>query len=337
MKTITLSHGSGGKLTAVLIENVAKLFKIKSVGSGIGLDDFDDSATIPLSDFEIVLSTDSHVVKPIFFPGGDIGKLAVCGSANDVAVMGAKPLAILSAVVVEEGFSMEKFEKIMASMSEECSNNEIALIGGDTKVVEKGSLEISITTTCIGIAKKGSIVSDRGIKIGDKIIVSGYIGDHAIALLSVREGFEFDTELKSDVACVYPLVEAGMNICRINAMKDPTRGGLSAVLNEWASKNNVGIVVEEERVPIRDSVRSACEMLGLDPFMLASEGKVVFCIDKEYAEEFLSEIRKHELGRNAEIIGEVTDKYKGKVVLKTSIGSEKILNPPISDPIPRIC
>ncbi len=337
MNRITLAHGSGGKLTMELIEGIVSLFNIRNVNGGIGLDELDDSATIPLKDFEVVLTTDTYVVKPIFFPGGDIGKLAVCGSANDVSVMGAKPLAMLSAFVIEEGFEIDTFKKIIGSMSIECKKEEIALIGGDTKVVEKGSLEIAITTTCIGIAKRGEIVSDRGIKIGDKIIISGYIGDHAIALLSVREGFEFSTELKSDVACVYPLIEAGRKVCKINAMKDPTRGGLSGVLNEWAMKNNVGIVIDEERVPIRDSVRAACEMLGLDPFMLANEGKVVFCVDKEYADDFLREIKKHRLGRNAEIIGDVVEKYKGRVILRTSIGSEKILNPPISDPIPRIC
>ncbi|MDI6655486.1 MAG: hydrogenase expression/formation protein HypE, partial [Candidatus Hydrothermarchaeota archaeon] len=243
---ITLAHGAGGELMNQLISQVIIAhIKNRSAG-GVGLDELDDGASIPIGDKEIVISTDAHTIKPIFFPGGDIGKLAVCGTINDVAMMGAMPLAIASAIVIEEGFLSEELEKIIRSMDEVATTEDISITTGDTKVMEKGALDkIIITTTGIGIAERGRIIKDSGLSDGDKIILTGSIGDHGIALMSFREGFGFETTLQSDVAPLWSMVEKILAVGGITAMKDPTRGGLAAALNEWARKSNFGIIVRE--------------------------------------------------------------------------------------------
>lgn len=334
---IGMSHGAGGEVMQSLISDVILgNLTNKRVNGGVGLDDLDDGATIPLGDYEIVMTTDSHTVNPIFFPGGDIGRIAIAGTANDVSVMGAKPLAIANAMVISEGFSGEDFERIIKSMDEVCREVGVAVITGDTKVMEKGKLDkIVISTAGIGIAKKGEVKRDSSLEIGDKIILTGSIGDHGVSLMSYREGFGFETDLKSDVAPVWGMVKAALDIGGVDAMKDPTRGGIANALNELASKSGVGMLLDEEKIPIKRQVTAASEMLGIDPYEVANEGKVIMGVKPDKADEILEAIRKTKYGKDAQIIGEVTgDKH---VILETVMGGKRILEEPIADPVPRVC
>jgi hydrogenase expression/formation protein HypE len=334
---IGMSHGAGGEVMQSLISDVILgNLTNKRVNGGVGLDDLDDGATIPLGDYEIVMTTDSHTVNPIFFPGGDIGRIAIAGTANDVSVMGAKPLAIANAMVISEGFSGEDFERIIKSMDEVCREVGVAVITGDTKVMEKDKLDkIVISTTGIGIAKKGEVKRDSSLEVGDKVILTGSIGDHGVSLMSYREGFGFETDLKSDVAPVWGMVKAALDIGGVDAMKDPTRGGIANALNELASKSGVGMLLDEEKIPIKRQVTAASEMLGIDPYEVANEGKVIMGVKPDKADEILEAIRKTKYGTDAQIIGEVTeDKH---VILETVMGGKRILEEPIADPVPRVC
>lgn len=334
---IGMSHGAGGEVMQSLISDVILgNLTNKRVNGGVGLDDLDDGATIPLGDYEIVMTTDSHTVNPIFFPGGDIGRIAIAGTANDVSVMGAKPLAIANAMVISEGFSGEDFERIIKSMDEVCREVGVAVITGDTKVMEKDKLDkIVISTAGIGIAKKGEVKRDCSLEVGDKIILTGSIGDHGVSLMSYREGFGFETDLKSDVAPVWGMVKAALDIGGVDAMKDPTRGGIANALNELASKSGVGMLLDEEKIPIKRQVTAASEMLGIDPYEVANEGKVIMGVKPDKADEILEAIRKTKYGKDAQIIGEVTgDKH---VILETVMGGKRILEEPIADPVPRVC
>jgi hydrogenase expression/formation protein HypE len=335
---ITIGHGAGGELMNQLLAQ-AVLKNISRKGAGeVGLDDLDDGGSVSVGDVEVVVSTDSYTVKPIFFPGGDIGRLAMCGTINDVSVMGAKPLAVASALVIEEGFRTEDLERITKSMDEVSREAGVSIITGDTKVMEKNALDgIIITTTGIGIAPKGKVIKDSNIRPGDKIILTGSLGDHGISLMSYREGFGFETSLKSDVAPLWGLIGRVLPLGGVRAMRDPTRGGLSATLNDWARKAGVGIVVREEKVPLKDGVKAASEMLGIDPFMVANEGKAVIGVEARKALGVLQAIKSTKLGRDAQIIGEVVDKYRGKVVLETVVGGRRIMEPPLGDPVPRVC
>ncbi|MEN6574267.1 hydrogenase expression/formation protein HypE [Methanobacterium aggregans] len=334
---ISMSHGAGGEVMQGLISDII-LGNInnKQVNGGVGLDDLDDGATIPFGDYEIVISTDSHTVNPIFFPGGDIGKISIAGTVNDVSVMGAKPLAIANAMVVSEGFSGEDFERIIKSMDEVCREVDVAIITGDTKVMENDKLDnIVISTTGIGIAKKGQITRDSNLEVGNKIILTGSVGDHGISLMSYREGFGFETDLKSDVAPVWSMVEAALEVGGVKAMKDPTRGGIANALNELAEKSGVGMLLDEEKIPIKKEVHAASEMLGIDPYEVANEGKVIMGVEADKADEILQAVRKTKYGVDAQIIGEVTnDKH---VILETALGGKRILEAPIADPVPRVC
>lgn len=338
-KLITLAEGAGGKSMNRLISKlILKGISKKNVTGGLGLDALDDGAVIPIKGKKLVITTDGHTIFPIFFRGGDIGKISVCGTLNDLAVMGAKPIAITSSIILEEGFPSEDLKKIIASANRILKENDVALVAGDTKVMEHGSLDkIVISTTGIGFADK--IIKDSGAKPGDKIIVSGTIGDHGFSLLSEREGINFGTTLKSDCACVWPLVKKALKIGGVHAMKDPTRGGLAAVLNEFAQKSKIGLLIDEEEIPIRKEVSAASEMLGIDPLVVANEGKVVFSVSKNKAERILNALKKHPLGKNAKIIGEVITgkKNKGKVIIRTVIGGSRILDMPVGDPLPRVC
>ncbi|RLI35794.1 hydrogenase expression/formation protein HypE [Candidatus Bathyarchaeota archaeon] len=350
MEGITMSHGAGGILTLQLIKN----FMLKHLGGSpfeVPLEALDDAAVVE----DWVLKSDGHTVKPLFFPGGDIGRLAVSGTVNDIAVMGAEPVALAAGIILEEGLPLKDLERVVASMGETCREAGVWIITGDTKVVERGSLGgMVITTSGIGRRSQAlehnlSVVKrfrpefkarwllDSNLKPGDKIIVSGTVGDHGIALLSFREGYGFGYELQSDVA---PLNKLALKLLGevggIVAMKDPTRGGLSNSLNEWAEKSKVGILIREEAIPIREGVRAACEMLGIDPLEVGNEGKLVIGVVPEKAEEVLEALRSHPQGREAQIIGEATDSYEG-VILETAIGGRRILPPPAGDPIPRIC
>jgi len=334
---ITMGHGAGGELMSRLIsEQMLQKLMLKRVGK-VGLEDLDDGASLTLGDKELVLTTDGHTVSPLFFPGGDIGKLAACGTINDVAVMGAEPLALASSIIMEEGFPSEDLERVITSMNAVCEETGVPIITGDTKVMERGAIDgMVITTTGIGIVK-GEIIRDSGLKAGDKIILSGSVGDHGITLMSFREGFGFETALKSDIAPVWGMVEKAMDAGEIHAMKDPTRGGLAALLNELARKSKVGITVEEDRIPMKDGVIAASEMLGIDPLTVANEGKVIFGVKRSDAEKVLEAVRSMGLGKDAQIIGEVTKEYKGKVVIETGVGGKRYLEPPVGDPVPRVC
>jgi hydrogenase expression/formation protein HypE len=333
-----MGHGAGGELMNKLISEVIVANLTNRSAGGVGLDELDDGASIPIGEKEIVISTDSHTIKPIFFPGGDIGRLAMCGTINDVSVMGAKPIAIASAIVIEEGFLTEDLERIMRSMDEVAKEVEVAIVTGDTKVMERNALDnIVVTTTGIGIADRGKVIKDPDIRAGDKIILTGSIGDHGIALMSFREGFGFETTLHSDIAPIWGMIEGALTIGGIHAMKDPTRGGLSAALNDWAKKSGLGILIHESKIPLKEEVIAASEMLGIDPFTVANEGKAIIGVKAEKAEEVLDVIKTLKLGKDAQIIGEVVNKYNGKVVLETVVEGKRIMEHPLGDPIPRVC
>ncbi len=347
---ITMTHGAGGAVTNELIKRYI-LKDLGGSGAEVPLEALDDAAVVE----GIVLKSDSHAVKPLFFPGGDIGRLAVTGTVNDIAVLGAEPFALTSAFVLEEGLAMADFERIVRSMGETCREAGVHVVTGDTKVVEKGVLGGCVINTSgigkwnqalehnIGVVKKhrpqfnGRWLLDSNLRPGDKVILSGTVGDHGLAVLSSREGYGFGSGIVSDVA---PLNKATMRLLAevggIVAMKDPTRGGLSNALNEWSQKSKVGILVEEEKIPIRDDVRSACEMLGIDPLEVGNEGKMIIGVLAEKADAVLAALRKMKEGKNAQIIGETTEQFK-EVALETVVGGKRVLMPPIGDPIPRIC
>jgi len=297
--------------------------------NGIGLEELDDSGTFPLDGTHIVFTTDAHTVDPLFFPGGDIGKLAACGTVNDLSVMGAIPLVLSNAMVLPEGIEVSAVEKILQSMDAVCEEAGVSIICGDTKVAGDNLI---ITTAGIGIAQ--TVITDKGVQVGDKILVSGTIGDHGIAIMSHREGIAFETALESDVAPLNGMISTILHY-DIHAMKDPTRGGLSKALNEFSEKSEVGIQIYEEKVPVKREVKAACEMLGLNYFDVACEGKVIIAVKEAHAEEVVNVLKTHKYGKNASIIGEV---IKGdKVLLKTKIGGRRILEKPIADPVPRVC
>lgn len=343
-----MAHGAGGNLMQRLIKE--KILRQFGKGSGeVPLDALDDAAVLE----GIVFTTDSHTVKPIFFPGGDIGRLSVAGTVNDLACVGAKPLALSAAFVIEEGFEEEKLERILRSMAETAEEAGVSIITGDTKVVEHGGLsEIIVNTSGIGRrhelldanldvvknyrAIKHEWLLDSNVADGDVIIVSGYIGDHGVAILSAREGIGFEGNFMSDVMPVNRMLEKALEVGGICAAKDATRGGLANLLNEWSEKSNVGILVEDEKIPVRDDVRAACSMLGIDPYEIGNEGKVVLAVVPQMAQQVLEVLHQTKEGKDAAIIGVARNDIDG-VVLRTRVGGMRILQPPIGDPIPRIC
>jgi len=335
---ILLSHGAGGEMMNSLIAgSILKNLSPGNIGK-VGLFDLDDGASISIGDHELVISTDSYIVTPLFFPGGDIGKLAACGTINDISMMGARPLALTLAIIMEEGFETSELERIIRSLDDVCKDTGISVITGDTKVMEKGKLDkIVINTTGIGIVEDGQVINDANLSTGDVIIVSGTIGDHGISLLSFREGFGFETTLCSDVAPLWGMIKKALVVGGITAMRDPTRGGLAATLNDWARKSKTGIMIQEENIPLRPEVIAASRMLGIDPYTVANEGKAVIGVKKEKAQEVLDALHSTWEGKNARIIGEVIDKYHGKVILNTIVGGKRIMEPPVGDPVPRVC
>jgi len=333
---VSLAQGSGGK---AMMELISKIFlrgiDLKRAGV-VGLDELDDGATVEVGNHTIVLTTDSHTVKPIFFPGGDIGRLAVCGTVNDLAVMGAKPLAMSCAMVLEEGLPVDILERITESINLSLKEVGCPLVTGDLKVVGKGEMDgVVITTTGLGAADR--VITDRGLRPGDLILINGTVGDHGMGILAAREGIALECDIVSDVAPVWELVEAALRVGGVTAMKDPTRGGLAAALNEIASKSAVGIIIREEDIPMSEPVVAAGEMLGIDPLQITNEGKVVMGVKRERAEEVLEAIKKTKYGKRAAIIGEVVREYAGEVILETAVGGRRILEYPIGDPAPRIC
>ena len=330
-------HGAGGELMAKLLaEHVLPHFTKSSAGR-IDLSALDDGATIHLpTSGELVMTTDSHVVKPIFFPGGDIGKLAAAGTLNDLAVMGARPLALSLAVIIEEDFPIAGIDRIVRSFADTLAGSEAALVCGDTKVMGRGELDgIAINTTGIGIADPA--ISDAGAQSGDIVIVTGTMGDHGMALLAAREEFRLETELTSDVASVWPMIRSVLPLRGIRAMKDPTRGGLAAALNEMARKSDTTLEIRQPDIPIRDDVQGLSDLLGISPLEVANEGKAVLIVDPASADRILETLRQHPLGQNAAIIGYVDTEYPGRVVVTTDVGGRRFLDMPLGDPVPRIC
>ncbi len=340
---VLLGHGSGGKLSAELIR---RLF-LPALGNEI-LNALEDQATLDLNGaatstgtraMRLAFTTDAFVVKPLFFPGGDIGKLAVHGTVNDLAVGGARPLFLSAAFILEEGFSMDQLRQIVASMQEACTEAGVQLVTGDTKVVDRGKGDqVFITTSGIGIVPPGRQLSIRGARPGDCILVSGTIGDHGITIMSVREGIEFETKLESDTAALNDLTQVMLEACpSIRCMRDPTRGGVSSALNELAEASHVGVKIDESSLPIRQEVRAACEMLGLDPLYVANEGKLIAVVPCQDAPRLLETMQAHPLGRNAAIIGRIVDEHKTMVVMRSLIGGERVVTMLAGEQLPRIC
>lgn len=337
-EVVKLSHGAGGSTEDTLIHELfLKIFEKRQAGDGIALDALDDGASIRIGEHEVILSMDGHTVEPIFFPGGDLGKLAVCGAVNDTAVMGAEPVAILDSIIVEEGFPMDDLKRIVSSMNEAAKEAGVAIIGGDFKVMPKGSLDgMVISTTGVGLLR-GKRVLDSQARPGDRVIVTGTVGDHGIALMSKREGLSFETQLVSDCAPIHETVKAAMDAGDVRAMKDCTRGGLAMALNEVAEKSGVSIWLDSDMIPVKDSVRAASDMLGLDPLEITCEGVAIMVVEPAKAEEVLAAVRATKYGKAAELIGEVREDRKGRVLMRTVVGGTRILRKPMGEPIPRVC
>ncbi|MBY0522283.1 MAG: hydrogenase expression/formation protein HypE [Gemmataceae bacterium] len=336
---VLLGHGSGGRLSAALLRN---LFIPAFRDLGLNAEEDQASLSLPCAEpnsLRLALTTDSYVVRPIFFPGGDIGRLAVNGTINDLAVGGARPIALAAAFILEEGLALSDLQRVVASMRDACKQAGINLVTGDTKVVDRGKGDqLYITTTGFGIAPPGVSLSVRNPRPGDRVLVSGTIGDHGIAIMSVREGIEFETVLESDTAPLYDLVVAMLEACpTLRWMRDPTRGGLSSALNELATTAHVGVQLTEAALPIRTEVQAACEMLGLDPLYVANEGKLVAVAPADDAGRLLAAMRGHPLGRKAALVGEVVADHAGVVTLRSLIGGERVVPMLAGEQLPRIC
>ncbi|RJP66228.1 MAG: hydrogenase expression/formation protein HypE [Ignavibacteriales bacterium] len=333
-KKILLAHGSGGRLTNELIKN---LF-LPSFNSEI-LNQLHDGAVINLNSKKIAFTTDSYVVQPIFFPGGDIGKLAVYGTVNDLSVCGAKPLFISLSFIIEEGLPVEVLCKIVQSIKEASDECKVKVVTGDTKVVEKGKGDnIFINTSGIGEMYDGVEISPARCRNGDVVILNGFIAEHGMSIISSREDIGFETKIKSDCAPLNSLVEDILKATEdIHVMRDPTRGGLSSALNEIAEAGKCGIEIIEEKIPVSEEVKGACELLGFDPLYVANEGKILVFVPEKDSEKVLYAMKKNKYGEHSEIIGKVTNEFPGKVILKTSIGSRRIVDMLSGEQLPRIC
>jgi len=330
---ILLAHGSGGRLAHDIIQN-----SFVSALSNPVLNTLDDSAVVEPAG-RLAFTTDSYVVQPIFFPGGDIGRLAVCGTVNDLAMVGATPLYLSLAFIIEEGLLVSDLEKVVGSIKETATSANVTVVTGDTKVVNRGTADkLFINTAGIGTVPADVNISGHNARPGDVLILSGTIGDHGIAVLSKREGIGFATELKSDCAPLNGLVAAMLAASHdIRCLRDPTRGGLATTLNEIAGQSGVGIRVYEEKIPVREEVAAACEMLGLDSLYVANEGKLVAAVSPDDAEKVLQQMKKHQYGRDSVIIGEVKEENPGRVVMETGLGTTRIIDMLVGEPLPRIC
>jgi hydrogenase expression/formation protein HypE len=349
---ITMLHGAGGTVMHKLVKNyIVKYFGGLTDEAEVPLEAMDDAAVVG----NIVIKSDSHAVKPIFFPGGDIGRLSISGTVNDISALGAEPYALASGFILEEGLSIPDFETILASMRQACVEAGVGIVTGDTKVVEKGTLGGCVMNVS-GIGRRTEALEsnlcvvkrhrpdssarwllDSNLTPGDKIILSGTIGDHGLAVLSAQKGLQFGSEIRSDVTPLNRLIQKLLGeVGGIVALKDPTRGGLADALNEWSEKSRAGILVNESKIPIRQDVRAACEMLGLDPLEVGNEGKMIIGTVPAMTNQVLRVLRKTAEGKNAEIIGEVSSEFKG-VAMQTVVGGNRIVARPIGDPIPRIC
>ncbi len=331
---IDLSHGSGGKAMAHLIDQL-----FLNAFDNEWLAQKNDQACFNVPACRMVISTDGHVISPLFFPGGDIGSLSVNGTVNDVVMSGAKPLYLSASFILEEGFPLSNLKRIVESMANAAKKANVSIVTGDTKVVEKGKGDgVFITTTGVGVVPDNVFISGDRAKAGDHIIVSGYMGDHGIAVMAHRENVKFHTTIESDTAALNGLVSDMITaVPNISCLRDPTRGGFAATVNEWAEQSKVGFMLNEAKIPIRDEVASACELLGLDPLYIANEGKLLAICPAEESKRLLEVMKANPLGRHAEIIGEVIEDPRHFVRLKTKFGSNRVLDWLVGEQLPRIC
>ena len=331
--TILLAHGSGGKLSHDLVQN-----NFLPLLSNPILNKLDDSAVLEFSG-HLAFTTDSYVVSPLFFPGGDIGKLAVCGTVNDLAMSGARPLYLSLSVIIEEGFPRDELEKILRSVKAAAEQAGVSIITGDTKVVNRGQADrLFINTSGIGIIAAGIDISGSNARTGDKVILSGTIGDHGIAIMTQREGLKFEVPVGSDCAPLNELVAQMLETSAdIHCLRDPTRGGLATTLNEFARQSRAGIVIQENKIPVKEGVRAACELLGFNPLYVANEGKLVAIVKPGDADKVLAQMKQNSYGREASIIGEVTGNHPGRVVMKTVLGPSRVIDMLSGELLPRIC
>jgi hydrogenase expression/formation protein HypE len=333
-KTVVLGHGSGGKLTHQLLQKMI----LPAFRNPI-LEAQHDGAALSMNGARIAFSTDSYIVHPIFFPGGNIGDLAVNGTINDLAMCGARPQYLSASFIIEEGLSMDEFWRILSSMRDAADGAGVSFVTGDTKVIDRGKGDkIFINTSGIGLLPDGVHIDPALAQSGDVIIVSGPIASHGMAIMSVREGLEFETPIDSDTAALHRLVEKILDAGRsVHVLRDPTRGGVASALNEIAEKCGGGILINESAIPIRENVQGACEILGLDPLYVANEGKLLVFVAREDAERVLQAMREDDLGREAAIIGEVVSDHRGVVVMRTKIGGSRVVDMLSGEQLPRIC
>jgi len=337
MSKIESAHGAGGKIMQRLLEDVIiPSFGLRKIGD-IGLDEMDDGATLQAAGVNLILCTDAHTVHPIVFPGGDLGILAACGTVNDLAVMGAQPVAMTNTVIIEEGLEIATLQTMLKSLNSIIEPLGVAMIAGDTKVMPPGTLDgIVMSTTGIGTPYLDNPVTDSGARAGDDIIFTGPIGDHGTSLLAHREGLKFETDLTSDVAPLWAPIRDCLDVGGIHAMKDPTRGGTAVALNEIASKSKVEFELQEDQIPVRAAVQSLCNVLGLDPLHMSCEGTVVMSVDSDKTDDILHTLTKHKTTKNARVVGKVLS-GKARVVMSTTIGGRKIIQVPYGEPVPRVC
>jgi hydrogenase expression/formation protein HypE len=330
---ILLAHGSGGKLSHELLSK----YLLPGLSNPI-LDKMDDSAVINLSQ-RCAFTTDSFVVNPLFFPGGDIGKLSICGTVNDLSMCGAKPLYLSLALIIEEGMPLDDLERIMVSINQTVKAAGVKIVTGDTKVVNRGNSDkLFINTAGIGIIPVNVNISGSNAKVGDLIILNGTLGDHGIAVIAQRESLRFKIPVESDCAPLNSLVAEMLTFPEaIHSLRDPTRGGLASTLNEISSQSQVGMTIYEDKIPVKSSVKAACEMLGFDPLYVANEGKLVAIVAREKAEEIVQLMQNNQYGRDSVIIGEVTDTHPGRVIMKTCLGTSRIIDMLSGELLPRIC
>ncbi len=336
---IILGHGGGGKLSGELVKHLFLPAFQNDALAGLG-----DAAVIDLAEqgqagARLAISTDSFVVKPLFFPGGDIGELAVNGTVNDLSMSGARPLYLTAGFILEEGLPLDVLGRIVESMAAAAREAGVALVAGDTKVVEKGHGDgVYINTSGVGIVPPGVEIGPQRAAPGDVVLVSGTVGDHGMAIMSVREGLAFETDIRSDTAALNGLVAAILEACpKVHTLRDPTRGGVASALNEIAQAAGVGIVLDEQRIPVNPAVRSACEMLGMDPIYVANEGKLLAIVPEEWSEAVLRAMQAHPLGKQAAVIGQVTGEHPGMLVARTGIGGTRVVSMQIGEQLPRIC